>query len=64
MRAGFLDAAMEFEVTIPDFDRGFDAHSYSARSWEWYRRTRIGLDGIREIRDQIEFEQSESQGNA
>lgn len=58
------DAAMEIEVRIPDFSRGFDAWSYSTRIWEWHKRVRIGAAGIREIKDQIEFESSEGQGNA
>lgn len=58
------DAAMEIEVMIPDFSRGFDAWSYSTRIWDWYRRECIGAADIREFKDQLEFEQSAEQGHA
>jgi len=52
------------DIVVAFSSRGFDAVSFLTRADEWRLRTYFGLNGVREIKDQIEFEEAEGAGNA
>lgn len=52
------------DIIIPQSTTGFDVVAFLSRAHYMFLLERVGLIGIREIRDQMEFEQAEGQGNA
>ena len=52
------------DIVVAFSSRGFDAVGFLVRADEWRLRTHVGLRGIREIKEQIEFEDAEPEGKA